>query len=47
LRNGADLATVGQVLGHESVDVTANFYARWADDELRQRHNEFSWLNGE
>ena len=45
LKNGADLGTVSQILGHSSIQVTAEFYARWADEELAQRHQKFSWLN--
>ncbi len=44
LKNGADLATVSQILGHSSIQVTADFYARWADEELAQRHRKYSWL---
>jgi integrase/recombinase XerD len=42
LRLGADLATVAQYLGHTNVLVTAKHYARWAEDELRERHDKFS-----
>ena len=44
LRRGADLATVSQDLGHSSVVVTADFYARWSTKELAERHEKFSWL---
>ena len=44
LRNGADLGTVSQLLGHEDETVTIRFYARWASDELRERHKMFSPL---
>ncbi len=44
LRNGADLGTVSDILGHSSIEVTKKFYARWADDELRERHDRFTWL---
>lgn len=44
LRRGADLATVSQDLGHSSVVVTAEFYARWSSKELAERHEKFSWL---
>lgn len=45
LKSGADLATVSQILGHSSIRVTHQFYARWSKDELGERHNRFSWLN--
>ncbi|WP_299030015.1 tyrosine-type recombinase/integrase [uncultured Thermanaerothrix sp.] len=44
LRNGADLGTVSDILGHSSVEVTKRFYARWADGELQERHDKFTWL---
>lgn len=44
LRRGADLATVSQAMGHSSITVTAKFYARWSDRELRERHKRFSRL---
>ncbi len=44
LRNGADLGTVSDILGHSSVEVTKRFYARWADDELQERHDKFTWV---
>jgi len=44
LKNGADLGTVSDILGHSSVEVTKRFYARWADDELQRRHDRFTWL---
>lgn len=45
LDNGADLATVSQLLGHSSVAVTADFYARWSQDELAERHARYSWFD--
>jgi len=44
IENGADLSEVAQLLGHDDVSVTAKFYARWDDDELKVKHNEVSWL---
>lgn len=43
LRNGADLATVSQLLGHSDVRTTAKFYARWTESELGQRHKIADW----
>ena len=39
---GADLSHVSQLLHHSSIVVTANYYARWADDELHDIHRRFS-----
>lgn len=44
LENGADLSTVAQLAGHCNVDVTARFYARWTDAELKEKHDRVSWL---
>lgn len=42
LARGADLKTVSDILGHSDITTTARFYARWADDELAERHRQFS-----
>lgn len=47
VENGADLTHVSQLLGHRDIGVTARFYARWADDELKRKHREVSWLPDE
>lgn len=44
LRNGASLADVSQLLGHEDESVTLRFYGRWANEELKERHSQFSPL---
>lgn len=41
---GADLATVSQLMGHRSIEVTARFYARWSDAELHRKHEKYSPL---
>lgn len=41
LRNGADLATVSQLLGHQGIGVTAMHYARWARSELAEMHDRY------
>ncbi len=44
LENGAGLATVSDLMGHEDIYVTDRFYARWNDQELKRRHAKFSWV---
>ena len=52
LQNGADLATVSQLLGHSDVGVTARYYGRWSISELSDWHNRVSpfsipdWIDG-
>jgi integrase/recombinase XerD len=47
LERGANLAVVGQLLGHRDPAITVRFYARYADQELRKAHDRYSWLDGE
>jgi site-specific recombinase XerD len=47
LREGADLGTVSQLMGHEGIDVTNRSYGRWARKELQERHKKFSWLDSD
>ncbi len=42
LQNNADLTIVSQLMHHSSITVTAEYYARWADDELQQAHEKYS-----
>ena len=42
LRAGLDLSRVSQLMGHSSVRVTSDYYARWADCELKEDHNRCS-----
>jgi len=42
LTAGEDLSKVSQTMGHSSVRVTADYYARWADRELQEAHGRFS-----
>lgn len=42
LRNGGDLATLSDLMGHSDIQVTATSYAVFLPDELRERHRRFS-----
>lgn len=42
LQAGADLSQVAQLMVHSSIVVTADYYARWNDQELREAHRRFS-----
>lgn len=44
LNAGADLSRVSQLMGHASMAVTADYYARWADRELQAAHTAYSPL---
>lgn len=44
LRNGNDLASVSQQLGHSTISVTAAYYAVFTSDELAERQQRFSPL---
>lgn len=44
LLNGGDLASLSQLLGHASVEVTASYYARFLVQELQEKHAKFSPL---
>jgi integrase/recombinase XerD len=44
LQNGADLSTVARLVGHSNVGITAQFYARWTEVELKEKHDRVSWL---
>lgn len=41
LKNRADMGTVSTILGHSDMETTHQFYARWADFELLERHREY------
>lgn len=40
--NGGDLATLSRLMGHRQVSTTVGFYAVFTNDELAQRHEQFS-----
>lgn len=42
LRNGGDLATLSDLMGHSDIQVTATSYAVFLPDELQERHRRFS-----
>jgi integrase/recombinase XerD len=44
LEHGGDLATLAQLMGHSTVNVTTQYYARFTDQELARRHEQFSPL---
>jgi len=46
-RAGADTATVQKVMGHRTPLTTIKHYSRWAEDELSERHEKFSWFPDE
>lgn len=45
LRNGGELTQLAGILGHTSITVTYNYYARWNTRELQSAHDKFSPLN--
>ena len=46
LWRGADLATVSQLMGHSTVKITADYYARFSTRELARAHDRFSPVDG-
>lgn len=42
LMGGGDLVTLARLLGHTDVNVTAAYYAVFADDELADLQNRYS-----
>lgn len=42
LENGASLADVANILNHRDESVTARFYARWTNEEVHKRFQQFS-----
>lgn len=44
IKNGADLSTVSHLMGHSNIKVTHDFYIRFNDDDLAERHQRFSRL---
>jgi site-specific recombinase XerD len=40
--NGGDLASLADLMGHESVETTKSFYAVFEQDDLRRKHDQFS-----
>lgn len=46
LERGLDLARVSRILGHSDVRITSRFYGVFSQDELREAHDRFSWIQG-
>lgn len=42
LRAGADLSSVSQLMGHSTITVTSDYYARWLPSELQEIHGRAS-----
>ena len=42
LMAGGDLASLADLMGHESVETTKTFYAVFEQDDLRRKHDHFS-----
>lgn len=42
LKAGADLSRASQIVGHSSIQITSDYYARWADGELQDAHRHYS-----
>ena len=40
--NGGDLASLADLMGHESVETTKSFYAVFEQEDLRRKHDHFS-----
>ena len=44
LRNGMSLPAVSQIAGHASVKTTGDLYGVFSEDELKEMHDKFSWV---
>jgi site-specific recombinase XerD len=42
LMAGGDLASLADLMGHESVETTKSFYAVFEQEDLRRKHDHFS-----
>ena len=42
LMNGGDLASLADLIGHESVENTKSFHAVFEQEDLRRKHERFS-----
>jgi site-specific recombinase XerD len=44
IKNGGDIVTLAELLGHSDINVTASYYAVFDDDELRQFHDDHTQM---
>lgn len=42
IRNGGDMGTLAELMGHSSIEVTWKFYSIFRVEELREKHSRFS-----
>jgi integrase/recombinase XerD len=42
VKAGGYLITLAHIMGHESIDTTANFYAIFTNDEIAEAHEKYS-----
>lgn len=45
LKSGGDLKTLSQILGHASIEVTADVYSIFLPEELGEKHDKHSLIN--
>jgi len=44
LKRGGNLSTLSEILHHSTIVITATYYARWDDGELKEAHAKYSPL---
>lgn len=44
VQSSGDLATLSDLMGHERVQTTRDFYAMFKREELRRKYDEFSMV---
>lgn len=45
LRNGGDLSSLSEILGHSSISITHDHYTRWTQGHLKSQHKKFNPLH--